>query len=212
MSAPDRPDVGPQLIATLEHSRDHGLLGPGPVEAHIGQARAFLAVLGDRLAGQVADLGSGGGVPGLILATWVPSVRWRLVDASARRTRFLEGAVRDLGLGGWTEVVHARAEELGRDPGWRGRMDGVVARSFGPPAVVAECAAPLLRPGGVLAVSEPPGPDAGRWPEGGLEPFGLVLRDHGRRAGYQMAELRQAHRCPARFPRRPGVPARAPLF
>src|SRR5690606_21759798 len=102
-----------------------------------------------------------------------------------------------------------RAEEVGRSR-WRGRAEAVIARSFGPPAATAECAAPLLRGGGLLVVSEPPD-DVDRWPAAGLAALGLVV-------GPRVAEdatvqvLVQQEVCPDRFPRRVGLPAKRPLF
>jgi 16S rRNA (guanine527-N7)-methyltransferase len=84
-------------------------------------------------------------------------------------------------------------------------MDMVVARSFGPPATVAECAAPFLRVGGVLLVSEPPGaPD--RWPAPGLEQLGLVPGS----VVEGIRRLEQVALCPPQLPRR--TPGRPPLF
>jgi 16S rRNA (guanine527-N7)-methyltransferase len=203
---------GAEVLLVLERSRERGFLGPGPVEGHVAQAQGFRAALGDGFAGLALDLGSGGGVPGLMLAAWHRSSRWLLVDASLRRVRFLEQAVRDLAFSGRVEVRHSRAEDLGRESAWRGRVDAVVARGFGPPAVVAECAAPLLRVGGVLAVSEPPGAEGVRWPAEEVERFGLTMRRVGGRAGYQLAELELERACPSEFPRRSGVPSRSPLF
>jgi hypothetical protein len=162
------------------------------------------------------DLGSGGGLPGLVIAAAWPEATLVLLDANERRTEFLRLAVRRCGLEARVSVVHQRAEECGRDGAYRGLFDGVVARSFGAPAVVAECAAPFLHPGGWLIVSEPPGSsETGgphtRWPADkvallGLEPGEFVRADFG----YQV--LYQREQCPARFPRRNGVPAKHPLF
>jgi 16S rRNA (guanine527-N7)-methyltransferase len=128
------------------------------------------------------------------------------VDAAERRCRFLEEAVAELELGARVRVVQGRAEVLGRDPSLRGTCDLVTARSFGPPAVTAECAAPFLAVGGVLLVSEPPAA-APRWPDE-LATLGLVA---GPRVG-GIQVLTQATPCPERFPRRTGVPAKRPLF
>jgi 16S rRNA (guanine527-N7)-methyltransferase len=90
----------------------------------------------------------------------------------------------------------------------------VTARSFGRPAVVAECAAPLLKPGGWLVVSEPPAadrPETPRWPAVALGQFGLVPEEQARE-GFEYQVLRQHEACPDRFPRRTGVPAKRPLF
>jgi 16S rRNA (guanine527-N7)-methyltransferase len=157
----------------------------------------------------VVDLGSGGGVPGLVLAARWPSASVVLLDASERRTAFLSDAAARLAPGRVT-VCRARAEDAGRDPALRGLADLVTARGFGPPAVTAECAAPLLRVGGRLIVSEPPeGP--GRWPWEPLAEFGLApLREIRAPAAY--AVLVQVDPCPDRFPRRVGIPAKRPRF
>ena len=98
--------------------------------------------------------------------------------------------------------------------GLRAGFDGALARSFGRPAVVAECAAPLLRVGGWLVVSEPPrrtgeesGTTGGR-PEPlrqlGLEPAEVVHE------GFEYRVLRQAEACPERFPGATGSRPRSP--
>ncbi|MGV3758487.1 MAG: 16S rRNA (guanine(527)-N(7))-methyltransferase RsmG [Actinomycetota bacterium] len=194
------------LIAQLERSRHLGFLGPGPVEAHVRHSQVFLRAL-DGVHGTVIDLGSGGGVPGLVIAVARPDLHLVLVDAMAKRGRFLDETVTELGID--AEVIVGRAEELGRSE-WRGQADAVIARSFGPPAATAECAAPLLQVGGVLVVSEPPD-DLDRWPVEGLADLGLVV---GPRIvdGATVQVLEQRELCPGGFPRRVGLPAKRPLF
>lgn len=204
------------LIALLRESRQRGFLGPGPVEEHLDHARAFAVAAGDAPA-RALDLGAGGGLPGLVLAaeTW-PSTGWTFVDAQLRRTAFLAEAVEALGLQERVVVEHARAEELGRADEHRGGYDLVVVRSFGPPAVVLECAAPLLRVGGLLVVSEPPDastPD--RWPTEGLAELGAgpavaVVVDGP--VPVHLVRIEQVAPCPAAFPRRVGIPAKRPRF
>ena len=218
-----------QLGEILEEARAAGFLGPGPVVTHLRHAEGFVAVCRrlwpDGVTPPVLlDLGSGGGLPGLVVATHWPEATLVLLDAQGRRTAFLKGAVHRLHVEARVSIRQDRAESAGRDPAIRGNFDGVLARSFGRPAVVAECAAPLLKVGGWLVVSEPPGdsPDdpsdssadalkAVRWPAEPLRQLGLVpdLLVH-QEFGYQT--LRQADPCPDRFPRRDGVPAKRPLF
>jgi 16S rRNA (guanine527-N7)-methyltransferase len=134
-----------------------------------------------------------------------------LIDANARRAAFLREAVGALDLSHRVEVLGQRAEEAGRDSNHRGKADLVVARSFGPPAVTAECAAPFLCTDGFLIVAEPPGGPPGRWPAGPLALLGLVSDQH-QNAPVALQRLRQAHPCPTRYPRRPGIPAKRPLY
>lgn len=198
------------LVTVLDEARDLGFLGPGGVQDHLQHARAYRPALLGAPAGVGFDLGSGGGVPGLVLAAGMPERAWVLVDAMRKRTDFLERAVAMLGLANVT-VRNERAEVLGRDSAVRGQAAAVVARSFGPPAVVAECAAPLLQVGGLLVVSEPPGGDPARWPAAGLAEIGLVALDPvaGPPALFRASQTAEA---PDRYPRRVGVPRKRPLW
>ena len=147
----------------------------------------------------------------MVLALALPTWRWVLLDSNRRRTAFLRQAVAALQLAGRVAVYEARAEEAGRDPDLRGSNEVVVARSFGRPAVTAECAAPLLRVGGFRVVSEPPASDGSRWPAEGLARLGMErLRVRGGHTGYQV--VNQTTECEDRFPRRSGIPAKRPLF
>ena len=205
------------LVPVLEEARRLGFLGPGLVEAHLDHAAGYVAALeadagGEWLPARAADLGSGAGLPGLPLALHFAETRWTLVEASVRRAAFLRASVGALGLGDRVTVVEQRAEAVGRAPEWRGSFDLVVARSFGPPAVVAECAAPLLRVGGRAIVSEPPGGEPERWPAEGLAPLGMVPMASVRAGGAAYQVLGQETLCPDRWPRRIGMPAKRPLF
>ncbi len=88
------------------------------------------------------------------------------------------------------------------------------ARSFGSPAVTAECAAPLLLTSGLLIVSEPPGDTReARWPPAGLMGLGLVPRETTRFDGrFTFQVIEKVEPTPDRFPRRVGIPAKRPLF
>lgn len=205
------------MVPVLDEARRLGFLGPGPVEAHLDHADGYVAALLDGMEPDwepdaAADLGSGGGLPGLPLALRFASSRWVLVEANGRRAAFLRAAVATVGLTGRVRVIEERAEVAGRDPALRDRCDVVVARSFGPPAVVAECAAPLLTIGGRAVVSEPPGGTPSRWPVEGLRVLGMVPGDLVVRGQASFRILLQEQRCPDRYPRRTGIPGKRPLF
>ena len=199
------------LDAVLTRSRALGFLGPGPVQEQRAHAEAFLGAIDAAEVRTAVDLGSGGGIPGLVLAAALPHVHWILLDGMVRRTTFLEEAVAALGVGDRVEVQTLRAEEAARRPAWRGRLDLVVARSFAAPAVTAECAAGFLRVGGQLVVSEPPGSPGTRWSSAGLSELGLTLAALVP-GPPTFAKLRLASPAPERFPRRVGVPAKRPLW
>jgi 16S rRNA (guanine527-N7)-methyltransferase len=200
------------LLAALQRAQQLGFIGPGEVSEHVRHALGFVEVAAGLLPGdrphRGVDLGSGAGLPGLVLAAAMPAVDWMLVDSMQRRTTILAEAVATLGLGDTASVWCGRAEDLGREPAMRGACDLVVARSFGPPAVVAECAAPLLRVGGWVLVSEPPGSGGERWPAQPLSELGLVVQ--GVDQGVMVLQLRSP--TPDRYPRRVGVPVKRPLF
>jgi 16S rRNA (guanine527-N7)-methyltransferase len=198
-----------ELLAALERARRLGVLGPVPVEDHVAHARGFLESLGPVPAGStVVDLGSGGGVPGLVIVEARPDLQVVLLDAMAKRTALLTEAVVALEAADRCRVVTGRAEDLGRSPELRGMAGAVTARLFGPPAVTAECAAPLLREGGRLLVSEPPDAPP-RWPEDRLRELGMRPADQ---VVPGVCVLEQTELCPDRYPRRNGVPAKRPLF
>jgi len=201
------------LVAVLEEARARGFLGPGPVGAHLEHAAGFAEAIASSAPPRSAvDLGSGGGVPGLVLAIAWPDSTWTLVEAHGRRASFLQEAASQLGCAARVHVVAERAEIVGRDPAHRGRYPLVVARSFGPPAVTAECASALLAPGGVLVVSEPPASDGARWRPAGLSLLGAAPERLVRTAKGTFQLIRQASPCPSRYPRRVGVPSKRPLF
>lgn len=191
-------------------------MGAGPLGPHLAHALGFAQAAGwacGRSAWPPAlDLGSGGGLPGLVLALALAGSGWTLLDSRRRSGAFLSEAVARLGLDGRVRVVLARAEDAGRDAVHRGRYGLVVARGFGPPAVTAECGAPLLEQGGRLVVSDPPEAAAGRWPAAGLASLGLRRVTTGGLAAGHFTVLAQVEPCPSRFPRRPGLASKRPLF
>jgi 16S rRNA (guanine527-N7)-methyltransferase len=206
------------VLLQLDEAARRGFLGPRAVAeqaAHTrGFAQAWHEVLGDVSPTVACDLGSGGGVPGLVLATgWWPGCRWTLLDAMAKRCAFLEESTEILGITDRVSVACGRTEELGR-PGspLRGIFDLVTSRGFGAPAITAEAAAPLLQVGGLLIVSEPPDSDGSRWDAAGsatigLEPVRIVRSEV---AGFMV--LRQVTVTEDRYPRSPKAQRRQPLF
>lgn len=201
-----------ELVACLVRGREQGFLGPMPVVDQIRHAVGMARALTEAPQHAV-DLGSGGGIPGLVLARSVwPNTVWHFIEAHARRVAFLHEAREMLGLEERIAVWHGRAEEAGRDLTLRHSADTVVARSFGSPAVTAECAAPFLSDRGVVLVSEPPGDrTAQRWPPDGLAQLDLELETR-QTEPVHVVTLRSTGLCGSRYPRRVGIPTKRPLF
>ena len=189
--------------------------GTGPAPSRSGAVRAVALPAPDGpeppVETDVLDLGAGGGVPGLVIAAVWPGRRWTLLDAHQRRVRFLVAAVERLGLEQWVDVIGERAEVVGHDPAHRERYAAAVARGFGSPSATAEMAAPLVRIGGRVLVSEPPGSVGERWPSGPLRELGLVLR-RVHPGVPPVVELAQEFPCPPWAPRRIGMPGKRPRF
>lgn len=162
------------LVEVLDEARRRGFLGDRPIPAVVEHARHFVAELHDDL-GSVIDLGSGGGVPGLVVAFDRPELEVTLLDRRTKRTDFLELAVRRLG---WTTGVHVIAGDAAQlATSAAARFDAATARGFGPPERTLPLASALVRTGGLIVVSEPPTTDAppspARWPAELLQTAGV---------------------------------------
>lgn len=123
-------------------------------ERHIADSLELLPYLasaqaeGDRL--RVADVGTGGGMPGLVLACVMPDAEFTLIESVGKKARFLEDAARALGLRN-VRVEQRRAEDLGQDHRTtRERFDAVTSRAVARLALLLELCLPLVRPGGVM--------------------------------------------------------------
>lgn len=200
------------LLSILSESRHLGFLGPGELEPHVAHARGFVEVLrGLMHVRRLMDMGSGGGLPGLVIAIDLTEANVVLLDGNDRRTAFLRWAVEQLGCTERVTVVRDRAEEYAWGPGADSAFDVVVARSFGSPGVTAECAARCLSVGGHLVVSEPPVGDGVRWAGLSSTTIGLRLVRVEKLDVGSFAVLEKIAVTPARLPRR-GSALRRPLF
>lgn len=124
-----------------------GLLGPREVprlwERHLLNCAVVQEAVPPGVS--VADVGSGAGLPGIVIALLRADVSMTLVEPLLRRSRFLDEVVSDLGLGN-VKVVRARAEELHGEL----TVDVAMARAVAPLDKLARWCLPLLRPGGTL--------------------------------------------------------------
>jgi 16S rRNA (guanine527-N7)-methyltransferase len=202
------------LPRALEESRARGFLGPQPIEPQILHAEGFAQcweALRPSPPARFLDLGSGGGLPGLVLLE-----RWQtqatFLDSMAKRSNFLAEVLTWPGAPSGGQVSVARAEEAARWPEFDETFDLVTARSFGPPATTAECAVRFLKVGGVLIVSEPPRERTlERWSPTGLGELGLSPQGRSRYgAGFEV--LVKDRPTNSTYPRGIGVPKKKPLF
>ena len=115
---------------------------------HVDDSLTGLEVEGLREALRIADIGSGAGFPGLVLAVALPGAAVSLVESVGRKCDFMRRAAQAAGIVN-AEIVNARSEELAGGPG-REAFDAVTARAVGRLSTLAELASPLLRDGGTL--------------------------------------------------------------
>jgi 16S rRNA (guanine527-N7)-methyltransferase len=196
---------------------------PGVQRRHLLEALAFYASLrargvlaaGDTL--RIADVGSGGGVPGVPLAIMLPEASVTLIEATTRKAGLLREAARLLGLDRVT-VAAERAETLGNTPDERETYDLVVSRAVATLPVLAELSLPLLRPGGLMAAMK--GSHAADEASqatraiallGGSEAEIIPLPVPGGEERLFVALIAKAAPTPPGYPRRPGIPAKRPL-
>jgi 16S rRNA (guanine527-N7)-methyltransferase len=125
-----------------------GLIGPREAPRLWDRHLLGCAWLGEAIPtdASVCDVGSGAGLPGVVLAIARPDLSVTLVEPLLRRTTFLDEVVRDLGLDRVT-VLRARAEELHGQH----EFDVVTSRAVAPLGRLLDWSMPLVRPGGVLA-------------------------------------------------------------
>lgn len=98
--------------------------------------------------GRLIDIGSGGGFPAMVLAIACPKLKVTMVESIGKKCRFLSEAADKLGLD--AEVINGRAEELGHEPGYRGRFNLATARAVGTLKLTCELCQPFLKVGGLF--------------------------------------------------------------
>jgi 16S rRNA (guanine527-N7)-methyltransferase len=164
---------------------------------HVDESLAALDAV-QRFEGPIVDVGSGGGAPGIPLASALPDRDVTLLEANGRKCAFLREAAREFSN---VTVVQGRAEEQETD-----RFGVAVAKALAPPPVAAEWCLPLVAPGGAAVLYVGPSAAAA-----------VVGRVSERLGGAPAEEtpgllvLRKLEPTPTGFPRRPGVAKRRPL-
>lgn len=167
----------------------------------------------ERRSLRLLDIGSGAGLPGLPIAICRPNLAVTLVEATGKKVAFLDAVASELDLPN-VRAIHARAEELGREPAHRGAYDLATARAVASLPVLLELSMPVLGEGGValfpkgldlaeeLAAAHRAAPVVGA----------ALIADELLSGGEtRLIVARKETPTPARFPRRAGIPAREPL-
>jgi 16S rRNA (guanine527-N7)-methyltransferase len=177
-----------------------------PAEAaarHVLEALAALPAVDAAPPGLLADVGSGGGLPGLVLAVVRPEREIHLIEATIRKAAFITETAEELGV---PAHVHAeRSEDVARGE-LRDACACVVARALAPPPVAVELCLPLCRPGGRLVLwSREPASEELAFAAAALGGRVLVPECP------EVLVVGKLEPTPGRFPRRPGMAAKRPL-
>jgi 16S rRNA (guanine527-N7)-methyltransferase len=170
-------------------------------------------------AGRLADVGSGGGLPGIPIKIMRPDLATTLVESTGKKARFLHHAVDGLSLRG-VEVANTRVEDLGRTRAHRGAYDVVTCRAVARLSVVAEYCVPLLTPGGcVIAMKSRLEPEELAEGNTAVDALGAkvaettrvpILPEVGEKER-NLVILEKIRETPAQYPRRSGIVAKRPL-
>lgn len=166
---------------------------------------------------RLIDVGSGAGLPGLILAVARPSWKFTLLESMQKRCTFLEHAVEAMKLPN-VNVVCDRAENVGQSFDFRERYDIVAARAVAELKVLAEYCLPLVRIGGLFIAAKGHDPhEEIRNAEGAVQKLGASMLEfcnveslgpHGKRTAVIYIK---EHATPKKYPRLPGTPSKMPL-
>jgi len=204
-----------ELLDVLVRAQSLRFLGPGDPSDHLSHALGFRDAVVAHIGAEpdrFCDLGTGGGVPGLVLAALWPDSHGALIESAARRCAALEGWSRDLGIQDRVEVLHGRAEYWAHAEGYRETFPIVTARSFARPGITAEMAAGLVRNGGALVVSDPPDAPADRWPEESLADIGFGPARAVIERSVHFSCIDKLRNADPSIPRSEGKPAKRPLW
>ena len=164
------------------------------------------------------DVGTGAGFPGIVLKILYPSLRVTLLDSLNKRISYLERVCGALSLSGVT-LIHARAEEGGRDETLRDQFDLCVSRAVSALPVLTEYCMPFVKPGGQFYAYKGGDPQeeiqqAGKAAAALGAEFGTTYEFElpVSRSKRTLVELVKIANTPEKYPRKPGIPQKRPIM
>ena len=162
------------------------------------------------------DVGSGGGFPGVPLKIARPDIALSLLEATGKKAAFLRALAEELGLD--VRVIHARAEDAGRDAAFREQYDVVTARAVAALPVLCELCLPFVKVGGIFVAYKGTQEKARAELEeaqGAIRILGAQTeRVHGETTAYggrTRIILRKISHTPTNYPRNHGAMLKKPL-
>lgn len=192
---------------------------PGIERRLVLESLRLLPALADRVSAgdRVLDIGTGGGLPGMVLAIARPDLAFTLMDATGKKVQFLTDAVEAMGLAN-VRPLHGRAEEIARNTGYRGQYRVAVARAVSSLPTLIELGLPFVSLGGYLVL--PKGLDLDEELQaaeragalvGGRMVEASILPEAGSSVETRLVVIEKVAPTPKTYPRRTGLPAHAPL-
>ncbi len=166
---------------------------------------------------KVADIGSGAGFPGLPLKLCYPNFTLVITEASVKKSEFLQHVAGLLKLDGVT-ILPKRAEDVGKDPQYRGQFDVVLSRAVAPLPILVELCLPLVKIGGRLVAQKSQAAEeevksageaitllGGKVLE--VKPVTVPFLEASR----NLVLIEKIAETPEKFPRKSGIPQKRPL-
>ncbi|MGC4000715.1 MAG: 16S rRNA (guanine(527)-N(7))-methyltransferase RsmG [Anaeromyxobacter sp.] len=179
-------------------------------QRHIVESLRIVKLFGD--APNLIDVGSGGGIPGLVIAIACPQLDVTLLEATEKKARFLDQTAKSLGL---TNVrVLAERAELAAAAGAKRResFELVTARAVAPLRVLLELTVPFLKVGGRLVAVKGERAETELAESADAQRLlGVTLEHSERHPTATVLVLRKTHATPKKYPRRAGEPKKNPL-
>jgi 16S rRNA (guanine527-N7)-methyltransferase len=167
--------------------------------------------------GRLIDVGTGGGFPGIPIKLVCPQLKVTLIESTRKKVDFCLHVIDELKLDD-INALHARAEDLGRDPDHRGQYEMAVARAVAPMNVLAEYLLPFLKLGGrMVAMKGETGPAEAHQAEAVIQLLGGKMSRLLPVELPKVAETRylivveKTSATPEEYPRRAGMPSKRPL-
>jgi len=166
---------------------------------------------------RLIDVGTGAGFPGIPLKILYPSMQVSLVESVGKKAAFCQHIIEVLRLDG-VEIINARAEDVGRDPGHREKYDWAVARAVAKLNVLSEYLLPLVKVGGMmLAQKGESGLAEAQSAEHAIKMLGgklqqvIPLNLPGVVEDRYLVLVNKMHTTPPKYPRKAGTPYKDPL-
>ena len=174
--------------------------------AHVGDALTVLPYLPPTAGTRIADVGSGGGVPGIPVAIARPDSQVVLIESTKKKGKFLEECVQSLGLAN-VSVIAERVEDVGQNPQFRESFDVATCRAVATLDWLCEWCLPLVKKGGKLlamkgakAAEELPLAEHAIALVGGSRPDVHPVELPGTHS-HVIVEIMKAHKTPKAYPR-----------